>query len=489
MSAHKEKIIAGFFYRFAERAGAQGVGFLVSLVLARLILPSEYGAIALVTIIITICSVFVTYGFGNSLIVNRNSDSIDFSTCFYFGIFLSVVIYAIIFVSAPYIATFYNIDILSNVIRVMGLSIIISAINSVQHAFVSKHLMFKKFFHATLLGTISSGVIAIVMAYQGYGIWALVEQYIGKLLVDTICLWIIVGWRPERKFSFGRLKVIYSYGWKILVVGLIDTGYSQLRSLVIGKRYSSIDLAYYNKGNQFPQFGIQLIEPTINGVLFPSLAQCKDQEEMRSITRRIIKVSCYVIFPTMIGLAAVAKPLITVLLTEKWLNSVLYLQLGCIAMLFRPLQFINNCVVRASGRSELLLKLDIMKKSIGVILLIISIPFGVFWIAISLVVTNLISTIINIAPNRRILDYGYKMQFFDIIGNLILAAVMGVVVYVVSYLPIPDIFLLISQIITGITMYICLSFITKNEEYRYCIRILKNFHVKLKKARVHNEKV
>lgn len=464
----QKKTKSGFAYKFAERVGAQGINFIISMILARLLMPSEYGIIALVTVFITICDVFVTYGFGNSLIANKNSDSLDFSTCFYFGLTLAVVLYIFVYAMAPFLADFYGYEILTPVVRVMGLRIPLAAVNSVQHSYVSKHMMFKKFFYATLIGTVASGVIAVIMAYNGCGVWSLVEQYLGNVCMDTICLFLICEWRPTFEFSWERLKAIYSYGWKILVVGLIDTGYSELRSLVIGKKYSSEDLAYYNKGNQFPKFGMKLVEPTVNTVLFPALSNCQDnQAQMRAISRRMIKISTYIIFPIMVGLAVISEPLIEVILTKKWIDCVIYLQLGCVANMFRPLQFINNSIIKASGRSGLLLRLDIIKKVIGIILLIVSMKYGVMWIAISLVITNLISTVINIAPNRRILAYGYKDQIIDILPNLGLAALMGVCVYPISILNISSYIVLLLQIIIGIFLYLGLSILFKNDSYKY----------------------
>ena len=353
----KKKTATGFAFKFAERAGAQGINFIVQILLARILMPEEYGIIALVAVFITLCDVFVTYGFGNSLVVNKRSDSIDFSTCFYFGLAIAAILYAIVFFGSPLIADFYGIEQLTPVIRVMALRIPIAAINTVQHAFVQKHMWFKKFFFATLIGTVASGIIAVIMAYSGFGVWALVEQYLGNVFIDTTCLWFIVGWRPTREFSWQRLKVIYDYGWKILAVGLIDTLYGQLRNLIIGKKYSSEDLAYYNRGYRFPSFGMRLIEPTVNTVLFPALSQSQDnQEQMRDITRKVIMASTFIVSPIMVGLAVIAKPLVLVLLTKKWLPCVIYLQIGCLANLFRPNQFINNCVVRASGNSGLLLE-------------------------------------------------------------------------------------------------------------------------------------
>ncbi len=470
----KKKAASGFVFRFAERALAKGISFVLQLLLARLLMPEEYGLIALVTVLITICDVFVTYGFGNSLVVNKDSDSIDFSTCFYFCVVLAIALYVAVFFAAPLVAAFYKAPRLTSVLRVMALRIPLAAVNSVQHAYVSKHLRFKKFFYATLIGTIISGVVAVVMAYFGFGVWALVEQYLGNAFIDTVCLWFIVGWRPTRQFSFTRLKAIYAYGWKILVIGLIDTVYSRLRSLVIGKQYSSEDLAYYNRGYSFPSFGMRLIEPTVNSVLFPTLAKCSDnQAQMRHITRRVLQVSTFIISPIMIGLIVTARPLVLVLLTKKWLPCVTYLQIGCLANLFRCPQFINNCVIKASGRADLLLKLDILKKGIGLVLLIVSMQFGVVWIALSLVAFYFISMVINIAPNRKILNYGYWDQFKDVLRNMIPAFIMGVCVYPLSLLKLHSAVLLVVQILAGVVIYIGLSVLTKNESFHFALRYVK----------------
>ena len=486
----KAKAITGFLYKFAERVGAQGIYFIISMVLARILMPEQYGLIALVSVFITICDVFVTYGFGNSLIANKNSDDLDFSTCFFFGITLAVVIYSAVFFFAPIIANFYENEMLTPVIRVMGIRILLASVNSVQHAYVSKYMMFKKFFYSTLIGTVVSGIIAIAMAYNGAGVWALVEQYLGNVFMDTFFLWIIVGWRPKLEFSFQRLKRIYSYGWKILVTGLIDTGYQQLRSLVIGKKYTSSDLAYYNKGMQFPIFTNKLIEPTVNTVLFPSLANTSDDlSQMLVITRRVVKIATYVLAPVMVGLAVVAEPMITVILTEKWLPSVTFLRIGCLSYFVRPLMYVSNSVIKSRGRSDLLLKLDVVKKIIGVGLLLFSMNYGVFWIALSLAVTTILSTCLNIITNHKLLDYSIKDQMADIIGNFVLAIGMGLLIFPISLLQLPPIISLFLQVIFGITVYVLVSKLLKNSSYEYLrmtiIRIIGTYRKKRTKDSIY----
>lgn len=484
MNNLKQKTLSGFIYKFAERGASQGVNLIVQIILARILMPEEFGTIALLTVFMTILDVFVTYGFGNSLVVNKKSDDLDFSTCFYFGIFLSLVIYGIVWVSSPYISQFfYGHNELDLLVKVMALRMPISAVNSVQHAYIAKNMRFKMFFYATLIGTILSGILSITMAYNGFGVWALVAQYLSNAFFSTITLWIIAKWRPKWIFSFKRLKAIYDYGWKILAVGLVDTIFGQIRSLVIAKQYSKADLAYYNRGYHFAGFGMQLVEPTIAGVLFPALSNCNDdQKMMKSVTQRVTKTSTFMICGIMGLLAAISQPLILVLLTEKWSNSIIFLQIGCMAYLLRPLQVINNCVIRASGRSGLLLKLDLVKKGIGVLLLLLSMPYGVEAIAWSLVVTNVIATMINIYPNKDILKYGYFEQFKDLAVNLALGMVVAIVVWLYTLLPINNLLMLVLQVGTWLILNIGISEILKMDSYIYLKELIfKNLSQKIKK--------
>lgn len=484
MNNLKQKTLSGFIYKFAERGASQGVNLIVQIILARILMPEEFGTIALLTVFMTILDVFVTYGFGNSLVVNKKSDDLDFSTCFYFGIFLSLVIYGIVWVSSPYISQFfYGHNELDLLVKVMALRMPISAVNSVQHAYIAKNMRFKMFFYATLIGTILSGILSITMAYNGFGVWALVAQYLSNAFFSTITLWIIAKWRPKWIFSFKRLKAIYDYGWKILAVGLVDTIFGQIRSLVIAKQYSKADLAYYNRGYHFAGFGMQLVEPTIAGVLFPALSNCNDdQKMMKSVTQRVTKTSTFMICGIMGLLAAISQPLILVLLTEKWSNSIIFLQIGCMAYLLRPLQVINNCVIRASGRSGLLLKLDLVKKGIGVLLLLLSMPYGVEAIAWSLVVTNVIATMINIYPNKDILKYGYFEQFKDLAVNLALGMVVAIVVWLYTLLSINNLLMLVLQVGTWLILNIGISEILKMDSYIYLKELIfKNLSQKIKK--------
>ena len=470
----KEKVFSGLFWKLSERLGAQIVTFIVSIVLARILSPSDYGAIAMITIFITIANVFVESSFGKSLIQKKDADNIDFSTIFYFNIVFSIIMYLIVFFTAPFVANFYNMEILCPTMRVLGIKLILAGINSVQQAYVSRHMIFKKFFFSTIIGTIISAFVGIWMAYHDFGVWALVGQYLTNSFMDTIILWFTVRWRPILAFSFARLKKLFSYGWKILFADLVDTVYNELRNFIIGKKYTSADLAYYNKGKSFPSLVINNINTAIGSVLFPALSSIQDnKEKLKEVMRKSIKISTYIIFPIMIGLIFSANNLVIVLLTEKWLGCVIFLQITCAYLAFMPLHTANLQAINAVGRSDITLKLEITKKVVGVILIVVAMNISVVAIAASSLISSAFAGIINAYPNKKLLGYSYLQQLKDLSKNLVIALLMGGVVYLVGLLPFNPLILLIIQFVSGIVIYILLSIITKNEELKYIIFTLK----------------
>jgi O-antigen/teichoic acid export membrane protein len=475
----KQKTISGLFFNFLENFGAQLVSTVVSIILARLILPEEYGIIAIITIFITISYVFVTYGFGSSLIQNKNADSLDYSTCFFSSLAISIILYVILYISAPFIADFYGEDQLLPIIRVMGIHLIFAAVNSIQHAYIAKNLLFKKVFYVTLIGKLISGVIGIVMAYHGYGAWALVSQYISSSLIDTIVLWFSLKWRPTFAFSFKRLKKILSYGWMILATGLIDTIFNELRSLIIAKKYSPTDLAFYNRGRQFPLLIMSNINTSISTVLFPVMSNLQsDTTQVKIVCRRSIKTSSYFLFPALFGLAAIAEPFTVILFTDKWLGSVIFMQILCIYYMMAPMNAVNRNVMKSLGRSDLLLKLDILKKSFHLVTILIAMHYGVVWIALSAVLGNVFASIVNAFPSKKLIQYEYVEQIKDLAGNLILSAIMGVCVYSITFLGLESWITLLIQIPLGILIYIAMSHIMNVETYTYVLNYVKGFFVK-----------
>lgn len=470
------KVLGNFIWRFAERCGAQLVGFIVSVVLARMLDPSDYGSIALITVFTSILQVFVDSGLGNSLIQKKEVDDTDFSTVFFTNVVFCLVLYAISFLISPFVANYYGDPGLTWPMRVLSLTVLISGVKNVQQAYVSRNMLFKKFFFATLTGTIVAAVLGIVMALKGFGIWALVTQQVANLLIDTVILWITVRWRPKKVFSTERLKVLFSFGWKLLASQLIDTVYNNFRSLVIGKMYSSEDLAYYNRGRQFPNLIVTNVNTSIDSVLFPSLSKAQDDiSRVRTMTRRAIKTSVYIMAPLMMGLAFAAEPVVKIVLTDKWLPCVPYLVIFSVSFMFYPIHTANLKAIVALGRSDLNLKLEIEKKLIGIVLLAVSMWFGVMAMAYSLLISNFISQLINSRPNKKLLNYGYRSQILDILPSVVLSVIMGIIIFPFKYLPIPTILILTLQVVTGILVYWIGSKITKNDSYDYLLKMVREF--------------
>lgn len=472
---NKKKIISNFFWRFAERCGAQFVTFIVSIVLARILSPKDYGTIALVMVFTTILQVFVDSGLGTALIQKKDADDLDFSSVFYFNFGVCIILYVGMFFLSPLIANFYDDELLIPIIRVISLTIIFSGIKGIQQAYVSRHMMFKRFFFSTLGGTIFSAFLGIVLAYSGFGVWALVAQQISNTAIDTLILWLTVKWRPQKIFSLKRLINLLSFGWKLLVSSLLDTCYNNLRNLIIGKLYSSSDLAFYNQGDKFPKVIVTNINTSIDSVLLPTISSAQDdRERVKNMTRRAIKTSTYVMAPLMMGMAFCAEPIVHLVLTDKWLPCVPYLRIFCTTYMFWPVHTANLNAINAMGRSDWFLRLEVIKKAVGMTLLS-TMWFGVMAMACSLLVSNVLSQIINSWPNRKLLNYSYLEQVKDFAPGILLAVFMGICVYFIGYIPLPTIVTFVIQIISGAAIYIALSAILKLEEFEYLTGMIKSF--------------
>lgn len=476
------KVISGLLWKFSERMAAQIVTFIVTIILARMIAPEEYGAIALITIFITIANVFVVSGFGNALIQKKDADDIDFSSVFYFNIVFSLLIYFIIFLMAPYVAKFYDMDILKPLLRILALKVVLAGVNSIQQAYVSKKMMFRKFFLSTLIGTIASAFVGVGLAIYGAGVWALVAQQLSNALLDTVILWITVKWRPILKFDFGRVIGLISYGWKILATNLINAIYDNLKNLIIGKKYSSTDLAYYSKGKQFPELFVTNINSAIGSVLFPAMALIQDDKErLKESIRKSIMISSFIMLPLMAGLFVLADDVVTLLLTDTWSFCVPYLRIACIYLSTYPINTANLQALNAIGRSDYYLKLEVVKRSIGIILILITMNYGVFWIASSDILVTIFAIIINTYPNSKLLNYSLIEQMKDLLPNIIRSVIMGSIVYVINrvlnnYIDFILIRLIINAII-GSIIYFSLSYLTNSEEIKIIlekIKLLKN---------------
>jgi O-antigen/teichoic acid export membrane protein len=480
----KSKIISSMVWKLLERSGAQGVQFVVQIVLARLLMPADYGMIALVTIFITLANVFVQSGFNRALVQKKDSDDHDFSSIFFLSLFIAIVLYVLLFFAAPFVAVFYEQPDFTRVLRVLSFTLFFGAVNSLQNAYITKNMLFKKHFISSLFAMVISGAIGISTAYLGWRVWALVTQQLVQQLAICLILWFTVRWRPHLYFSLERTKKLFSFGWKILVSSLLNTLYLDLRSLIIGKIYTPDMLGFFNRGQQFPKLITVNIDGSIKTVMLPAYAQYQDDiKRVKSMVRRSIVTSSFLMFPLMIGLAVIARPLVLLLLTDKWLPAVPFLQIFCFSYALTPIHSANLQAINALGRSDIFLKLEVIKKVIGLGILLVSIPFGIYAIALGMVLSGLIATFINAFPNKKLLDYHYKEQWQDIMPSLLIALAMGAAVFSLNWLSLPAWLLLIIQICAGAALYYGLARVFKLESLSYMLTTLQELFAVVKKRR------
>ena len=463
-------------WKLLERFGVQGVQFILQIILARLLDPEHYGALSIMIIFTNLATVFIQSGFNTALIQKKDADERDFSSVLWISLGVAGVLYAVIFFTAPTIANFYEIPEIIGPFRVLGLMLIPGAFNSIQLAVVSREMNFKKVFTSNVAGIIISGVVGVGIAYLGGGLWSLVAQHTINTVVTCIVMLFTVKWYPKLILDFKRIGSLFSFGWKLLASGLLSTLYEDLRSLVIGKKYDSGTLGFYNRGKQFPQFFIGAINGAVQTVLLPAMSKKQDDSaQVKEFTRTSIVVSSYILFPMMAGLAVVATPMVSLLLTDKWLPCVPYLQVYCFILAFYPIHSCNLQAINAMGRSDIFLKLEIIKKSIGIISLVIAVFCFETPLAIALTgaFTTIISSFINAFPNKKLINYSYLEQIKDLIPSFAVAGLMGVGVYLINYLDLSDVVKLIIQIPTGIVLYFGLSALLRVKGFVYLKTVIK----------------
>lgn len=472
------KIISGLSWSFGERILAQGVSFLVSIILARILSPNEFGLIAIIMVFINIANVFVSNGFGESLVQKKDSDKYDFTTIFWCGFTFSIVLMAIIWLLSPMISEFYHSDALIWPLRILSIKLVLASLNSIQHAYIEKHMMFKQMFFSTLIGTVFSAVVGIGLALKGAGIWALIFQYLSNSAIDTIALSFIINWKPFFYFSKERAKKLVSFSWKVTASALVNEVYAQLRLIIIGRRYSSADLAYYNKGNSFPQLIMTNVNVAVNKVFFPAMSNINDNiDYLKKVTRKAVTGTALVTFPFMIYLFVAADKIIPLLLTEKWMESVDYLRILCFLWMFQPVQSAHWQVIKAVGRSDICLKLEIMKKTIGIVLVISTMFISVRALAYSAVAFAVISMIINMVPSRNLIGYTFLEQIIDILPCIVASFVSAIFTSIISLNIKGYLFGAIVDAFVSFSLYgfvlMCLYFRTPKRAYSEMVEIIK----------------
>ena len=465
----QKKAVSGFVWKFGERIIAQGVSLIVSIILARILTPDDYSVVGLVTIFFAFANVFISGGFNTALIQKKGADREDYSSVLFISLIAATLIYAIIFICAPWIASAYEQALLVPIFRIMGITLFVNAFKSVLCAYISSHMQFRKFFFATIVGTIISAVVGIVMAQNGYGPWALVAQQMVNATIDTLILFATTRVRFVFRISKEKTKGLFKYSWKILVAGEISVLYNEINPLIVGLKYSGADLSFYTKGRSFPSMLNSTIENTLSSVLFPTMSKIQDDKQaVLHCTRKYMSLSTFLIFPMMLGFLAVAENFIVIVLTEKWLPATLYIQAFCIVYMFDMIQIGSLQVVRAIGRSDVILITEIVKKSLYsvVILLFIFLTNSPQYLALACIVNTLIATLVNTYPTRKLIGYRYRMQIMDVLPNFIVAVVMGVSVYTMNYLAMNKLILLVLQVMAGAVIYLIGNLLIKNKNLK-----------------------
>ena len=471
----RDTVVTNLFWRLGERFGAKMVQFIVQMILAKMLAPEIWGTIGLILIFIEVLQVFIESGLGNALIQKKDADDLDFSTVFYFNCVICGAAYLLMFFSAPLIAWFYEAPELTAAIRVMSLVLVVSGMKNVQQAYVSRNMLFKRFFFATLIGTVTAAVIGIAMAYFGFGLWAIIAQNLINVTIDTCVLWLTVKWRPKKCFSFQRLKQLYSFGWKLFASSLMEVIYLKLRGLIIGKKYSKEDLAFYTYGEYFPQFITSILNSSIDSVLLPSMSSVQDsRENVKNMTRRAIKIGTFILMPFMVGIMVCAAPVVRIVLTEDWLPVIPYLRILCISYAFMPIHTANLNAIKAIGKSDIYLKLEVIKKFVDFAAILATMFISVKAMVYGVLVASVISQVINAWPNKKLLGYSYLEQVADMIPQIIASAVMGGVIYLVNLMDIHYILMLAIQVPLGVIVYIICSKLMHIDSYEYLLDILKS---------------
>ena len=474
MSSLKDKTVKGVIWSSIDRFSAQGIQFVFSILIARLLVPEDYGVIAMLNIFLAVSQTFIDSGFSTALIRKVDRTETDFSTVFYFNIAVAVIFYIVLFFSAPTIANFYNTPLLESITKIVALNLIIGSLSGIHNAKLSIAIDFKSRAKVSIISTLLTGAVGLWMAYSGYGVWALVVQSLFSGIIRTVMLWMTVKWHPQLVFSWKSFKELFSFGSKLLTSNMISTLYENLYTIVIGKKFSSVDLGYYSRASGLAEFPSSNITGVLQGVTFPVLSSIQnDEDRLADAHKHFIRISAFVVFPLMVGLAAVADPFIKILLTDKWDGAILLLQIICFAMMWYPVHAINLNILQVKGRSDYYLKLEVIKKLQGIIILLITIPLGIIGMCAGRVISSIISLVWNTYYTKKLINYGFVNQMKDLLHIIVHSLVMGFIVLLVMYF-MPTIWVkLIVGVLSGMVYYIFGAYVMRFPEMDELLTILK----------------
>ena len=464
----KDKVIKGSFWVLLERCGSQVATFLVGLVLARLLTPTDYGQVAMIGLFVTIATVLVDGGFGSALIQKKDADELDFNSVFYLSLGVAAVLYLVLFFAAPLIASFYGVPSLVPMIRVVSLTVFSAAINTIQNAEISRRMLFHYLFRMTMISTTVSLPTGLALAWFGFGPWSLVWSWVAGSVSNVIVRWYYIAWRPRLAFSFERVVPLFRYSWKLLAAWIIGAGFQNLYKLLIGKFYTPADLSFVEKGRNIPELVMNNVSGALASTSFPALVKLQnDRERMREAMRKMLITSTFIVFPMMLLLAVVSPKLTLFLYGEKWMPSVPFARLACFSCALMPFAMINERAVEALGRSDLYLKIEILKKTISVVVLGVFLPQGVvFWMAAMAFVEGPFGCLVNAWPQRKLLGYSLLMQLKDVAPVLLLTVVVAAPLLVLDLIwtgtsPISLFFCLACQGVLAVVLYLLLSIVFK----------------------------
>lgn len=471
----KRKTFKGTVWSTVERFSVQFIQFAVMIVMARILTPQDYGLVGMLTIFIAVSQSLVDSGFSQALIRKQDRNETDNSTVFFFNIAVGFALYLLLFACAPLVADFYDEPLLTPLMRVISLSVVFNSFVVVQRALLTVRIDFKTQAKASFVAAITSGAVGITMVYTGFGVWSIVWFQISNLAVNAIMLWLLSGWRPRFLYSWESFRELFGFGSKLALSGIINTLYNNIYLLVIGKVFKAADLGYYTRAHQFAEFPSSNLTIIIQRVTYPVLCTMQDDDDrLRDVYRRFLRLSAFVIFPLMMGVAAVARPFILIFLKEQWLFAATLLQIICFSMMWYPIHAINLNLLQVKGRSDLFLKLEIWKKCIGVAILCLTVPFGLIAMCLGGIVGNIISLVINTYYTGKLIDVGFIKQMRDITPSFLYASSMGAVVWaVIQFVP-HDGLKLIAGIAAGVTYYVLVSRMTGSRDLRELMSFVKS---------------
>lgn len=480
----KNKTIYGFVWSFTELILNQGIQFIIQIILARLLIPEDFGIIGMITVFIALSNSIIDSGFSNALIREKEVTQKDYSTVFHFNLIISVVMYIMLFILSPAISVFFNEGRLISILRILALSIVINSFGMIQRTMLVKKIDFKTQTKISMIASILSGIIGIVVALIGFGVWSLVIRTLFMSLIQSILLFAYNRWIPSLIFDINSFKRLFKFGWKMLVSGLIDTMYLNLYYLIIGKNFSASCLGYYTNASKLKDTVSQSITGAIQKVSYPVLSSIEDGDQnLKKAYKKIIKNAAFIIFPIMIGLAAVGDSFIKCLLGEKWIPSIVYFQILCFEGVMYPIHAINLNILQVKGRSDLFLKLEVIKKIIAVLFIVgaLALGFGINGLLLVAVLTSYIDYLINAYYSKELINYSIKEQVKDLFPIISISTLMGILVYLIGIvLPFNNMISLIIQIIIGITMYILQGKIIKSEELNMMLELLIKLFKRIK---------